>query len=168
MGRPAAPIAAVIALLALGSVHAQDSPEGWRSFEGTWSAIGRRQTVSTETRRVAAITALSGTVTVTNAPGLGAGFRADVITFDDGGSVGEGRAVWTDSRGDRVFSQLKGEPVDTGRRVLGTITGGTGRYAGISGDYALTWQYVVRGEEDVVQGRAVDLKGRFRRAGAAR
>src|SRR5262249_36715034 len=107
------------------------------------------------------------TVTITNAAGLGAGFRADVLALDDPGSRA-GRAVWAGPRGDPGFSQLKGRPVETGRRVLGPITGGTGRYTGMSGEYALTWQYVVQAEEDVVQGRAVDLKGRFRRAGAVR
>ena len=43
-----------------------------------------------------------------------------------------------------MFSELRGEPVATGRRVVGTITGGTGRYAGVTGDYSLTWQYVAQ------------------------
>ena len=41
-----------------------------------------------------------------------------------------GRAVWTDERGDQVFSELKGEWVGTGNRIVGTFIGGTGRYAG--------------------------------------
>jgi hypothetical protein len=75
-----------------------------------------------------------------------------------------GRAVWTDGRGDRIFSELKGEPLQTGRRISGTITGGTGRYAGVTGDYELTWQYVISTEGEIVQGRATDLRGRFRAA----
>jgi len=71
--------------------------------------------------------------------------------------------VWTDARGDRIFSVLKGEPLQTGRRIVATIADGTGAYAGVTGEYALTWQYVVSGEDDVVQGRTVDLTGRFRR-----
>ena len=54
--------------------------------------------------------------------------------FDDGQTLQRrdaGRAVQTDSRGDGVFSELRGEPVAAGRRVAGTITGGTGRYAGV-------------------------------------
>jgi hypothetical protein len=76
--------------------------------------------------------------------------------------------VWTDSHGDRVFSALRGQRIDTGRRISATITGGTGRYAGLVGEYQLTWQYVVRGEGDGVQGRAADLKGRFRLGEAPR
>jgi hypothetical protein len=73
--------------------------------------------------------------------------------------------VWTDARGDEVFSTLKGEPLQTGRRIVGAIGGGTGAYAGVTGEYELTWQYVVSGENDVVQGRTVNLKGRFRPTG---
>lgn len=72
--------------------------------------------------------------------------------------------MWTDARGDVVFSVLKGERLATGRRIAGTITGGTGRYAGLTGDWELTWQFVVETEEGEVQGRAADLRGRFRRA----
>ena len=88
---------------------------------------------------------------------------AEAIAFDDGRTLSVGRAVWTDARGDRVFSELKGEPVATGRRILGTITGGTGRYGGVVGDYELTWQYVAQDDDDAVQGRAVDLRGRIRK-----
>ena len=55
----------------------------------------------------------------------------------------------------------------TGRRLAGTITGGTGRYAGITGEYSLEWQYVVEGEQGAIQGRAVGLSGRFRTEGPA-
>ena len=79
-----------------------------------------------------------------------------------------GRAVWTDERGDRIFSRLRGEPLQTGKRLVGTITGGTGRYAGLEGEYSLTWQYVLPSEEGGVQGRAIGLTGRVRRAGTAR
>ena len=94
---------------------------------------------------------------------LGGGLLAEAIAFDDGRTLSVGRAVWTDARGDRVFSELRGEPVATGRRIAGTITGGTGRYAGVIGDYELTWQYVARDDDDAVQGRAVDLRGRIRK-----
>jgi len=75
-----------------------------------------------------------------------------------------GRAVWTDEHGDRLFSRLQGEPLETGKRIVGTITGGTGRYAGLEGEYSFTWQYVVVGAEDgQIQGRGVRLEGRVRR-----
>src|SRR5262249_38600539 len=94
--------------------------------------------------------------------GLPSAFRAQAIGFTDGDQFSAGRAVWTDSRGDLVFSVLKGERLATGRRIAGTITGGTGRYAGLTGNWELTWQFVVEADEGEVQGRATDLRGRFR------
>jgi hypothetical protein len=76
--------------------------------------------------------------------------------------------VWTDSSGNHVFSTFTAEAFESGRRLTGTITGGTGRFAGAAGDYTLTWQYVIRSEDDTINGRAVDLKGRIRRSGLPR
>jgi hypothetical protein len=140
--------------------QAQESPpDGWRVFQGSWSAVGRRHTLPTEGARAAAVVELSGAVVLIDAAG---GFQGEAIGFDDGGNLIAGRAVWTDARGDRVFSAFRGDSLQTGRHIVGTITGGTGRYAGVTGEYTLTWQYVVSAEDDVVQGRTVDLRGRFR------
>jgi hypothetical protein len=150
------------------AAHGQDrSREEWTTFSGTWSAVGHRQTLRTETDRAAAIVQLSGTLALSNpaASGLPVAFRAEAIGFDDGDGVGVGRAVWTDARGDVVFSVLNGERLETGRRISGAITGGTGRYAGVTGDWDLTWQFVVETDEGEVHGRAGDVNGRFRRAG---
>jgi len=95
---------------------------------------------------------------------MGVGFLAEVIGLSDDVQGLVGYAVWTDERGDRVFSALKGQKVGTGNHITGTITGGTGRYDGIAGDYEFQWQYVIEAEEGTVQGRAIDLKGRFRRS----
>ena len=152
------------------AVHAQEtSREAWNTFHGTWSAVGRRQTLRTEGEHPAAIIQLSGSVVLTGSRGSGgpgafsSAFHAELIGFTDGDQLGAGRAVWTDARGDLVFSVLKGERLATGRRITATITGGTGRYAGLTGDWELTWQFVVATDEGEVQGRAADLKGRFRR-----
>jgi hypothetical protein len=141
----------------------QVKPDGaWRTFSGSWSARGQRQVVATEGNGSAAIVHLSGAVVLARTD-LEGGLLGEAIAFDDGQKLSVGRAVWTDARGDRVFSELRGEPVATGRRVAGTITGGTGQYAGATGDYALTWQYVAQDVDDVIQGRAVDLQGRLRK-----
>jgi hypothetical protein len=136
--------------------------EGERTFSGSWSATGQQEMILTEGPRPASTVRLSGSLVVTGDSGLSRGFRGEAIGFDDGAAVRLGRSVWTDDRGDRIFSELKGEPLDRGRRWIGTITGGSGRYANMSGEYELTWQYVVRTEDGALQGRAADLKGRFR------
>jgi hypothetical protein len=52
--------------------------------------------------------------------------------------------------------------VEDGNRIAGTFTGGTGRYAGVTGDYTFRWQYVLESEDGSLSGRAIDLKGRAR------
>ena len=137
----------------------------WLEFHGSWSASGRRQSVATEGGGVATTITISGAVVLTAGEGLARGYSAEAIGFDDGHGTSVGRCVWTDDKGDRIFSSLKGEQVQTGKRAIGTITGGTGRYVGIEGEYSLTWQFVVPAEDDVIQGRTVSLAGRVRRAG---
>lgn len=134
----------------------------WRTFSGTWSVTGTRQTLPTEHGRDAVILHLSGAVVLTGAGGLGRGFHGETIGFDDAGSRRVGRWVWTDDLGDRIYGEVSGEPLETGRRFTATITGGSGRYAGIAGDFAFTWQYVVSPESGVVAGRTTGLQGRFR------
>jgi hypothetical protein len=75
--------------------------------------------------------------------------------------------VWTDEHGDRLFSRLKGEPLESGRRFVGAITGGTGRYAGLTGEFSFTWQFILSSEDGQVQTRAVSLSGRVRRGGGS-
>jgi hypothetical protein len=98
---------------------------------------------------------------------MGVGFRMQAIGLSDDVRGLVGHAVWTDERGDQVFSTLKGEKVGDGNRITGTITGGTGRYDGVGGDYEFQWQYVIEAEEGMIQGRAIGLKGRFRRGDGA-
>lgn len=133
------------------------------SFEGSWSASGRRHALALEDGKEAVIVEISGAVVLTSGEGLSGGFRGEAVGFDDGEGLSVGRSVWTDENGDRLFSRLKGEAIETGRRIVGSITGGTGRYAGLSGEYSFTWQYVLTAEDGRIQGRAVDLSGRIRR-----
>ena len=107
------------------------SPPGeWRTFEGNWTASGTRTSLDLESDHRASIVHLNGSLLLNGENTLGVGFRAEFLGFTDTQSGMVGRAVWTDERGDRVFSELKGEWVGTGNRVAGTFLGGTGRYAG--------------------------------------
>ena len=139
----------------------------WRTFEGTWTAAGTRRTLHLGTEDRAAIFDLSGSVLLTGAQRPAVGFRARAIGFSDSRAGMRGRCVWTDERGDMVYSELRGEFVGTGNHIVGTFVGGTGRYAGVTGDYTFQWQYVVDTEDGAVSGRVVDLKGRARLGPAA-
>ena len=92
----------------------------------------------------------------------GSGSRADVIALVDSETGFIGRGVWTDEKGDQVFSELKGEGTAANNRVTGTILGGTGQNAGITGSYEFSWQSVIETEDGSIQGTTAGLKGRFR------
>ena len=90
----------------------------------------------------------------------GVGFRAEVIALVDSETGLVGRSVWTDERGEQVFSELQGEVTADRNRITGKFLGGTGRYAGATGSYEFSWQWVMQAEDGTIQGRAIDLKGR--------
>jgi hypothetical protein len=138
------------------------SQGGWQTFGGTWTSSGTRQTLKLERDHYSSIFDLTGSLLVTGNHGLGVGFRARAIGFSDNPAGMQGRCVWTDERGDKIYSELKGEWVGTGRNIVGTFLGGTGRFAGITGGYSFEWKYVVESEDGTVSGSAVNLQGRAR------
>jgi hypothetical protein len=131
-------------------------------FEGSWNGVGSRHIISLGANRTGSIVDLTGTMLL-NGPGRpGVGFQAEVIGLADSGTGFQGRSVWTDEHGDQVYSELQGEGTAARNHITGTILSGTGRYAGLTGSYEFSWQWVMEGEEGTVQGRAIDLKGRVR------
>jgi hypothetical protein len=103
---------------------------------------------------------LSGAVSIRTGSGLSRGFRGEVLGFDDGTGLAAGRAVWTDERGDRIFSVLQGDVLAAGtRQMRAIITGGSGRYAGFTGEYEFTWRHLIAVDNAQVNGQAVNLRG---------
>jgi hypothetical protein len=152
------------ALLIAGCDRSTPPPTGLESgevrhFTGTWSATGNRQTMQLEPGHQAAIFKFSGSLLLTGPQRLTTGFKAEVIGFADSLSGSMGRSVWTDERGDQVFSELHGETINPGKVIKGRFLGGTGRFAGVSGEYSFKWQSLVRNEEGDESGRVVDLQG---------
>jgi hypothetical protein len=139
----------------------------WQEFGGSWSAAGTRRTMPLGDGRRAAILDLKGAMMLSGAGRPGVGFRSEVIAFSDSATGLIGRAVWTDERGDQVYSEMRGEGTAEKNRITGTILGGTGRYAGATGSWEFSWQYVIEAEDGVIQGRAIGLKGRVRAGPAA-
>lgn len=156
----------LLALAACGtepsSRGAAKGADGWHDFEGSWTAAGSVHTIPLGTGRQASLADLRGTLQLAGASRPAVGFRGDAIALTDSESGMVGRAAWTDERGDQVFSELRGGGPSKGSHVTGTFIGGTGRYAGATGNYEFTWQYVLAAEDGTVQGRAVGLKGRVR------
>lgn len=140
---------------------------GWHEFDGTWNAVGTRRTLTLGERGRSSLLDLQGTMLLGGAGRPGVGFRAESIALADARTGLVGRSVWTDERGDQVYSEFTGEGTAAKNRITGTFTGGTGRFAGITGGYEYSWQYVAETEDGTIQGRATGLKGRFRIGAAA-
>ncbi len=130
-----------------------------RAFVGNWSATGTRETLSLESGRWAAIFRLSGSLLLTGEQRPGLGFRSEIIGFSDSRTGVQARCVWTDERGDEVFSELTGKEAGPGKPIEGRFIGGTGRYAGVTGEYSFEWQRLVDSDDGKVSGRVVGLKG---------
>ena len=143
------------------------APGEWLEFEGSWSAAGSRHTISLGKDRSGSIVALKGTMLLAGPGRPGVGFQSEVIGLVDSATGFQGRSVWTDEHGDQLFSELRGEGTAAKNRLTGTILSGTGRYAGVTGSYEFSWQWVMDGEDGAVHGRATDLKGRVRPGPAA-
>ena len=161
----------VLVALALSAAGCGPAPEPpgsvaasgeWREFEGSWNAAGTRRTIPLGADRRGSIIDLRGTMLLAGPGRPGVGFHSEVIALVDSGTGLLGRSVWTDERGEQVFSELKGEGTAAKNQIAGTILGGTGRYAGATGTYEFSWQFVVEAEDGSIQGRAIGLKGRVR------
>jgi hypothetical protein len=136
------------------------APGGWLEFEGSWNGVGSRHTISLGEDRRGSIVDLKGTMLLTGPGRPAVGFQSEVIGLTDSATGFQGRSVWTDEHGDQLYSELQGEGTAAKNRIAGTILSGTGRYAGMTGSYEFSWQWVMEGEDGAVHGRAVDLKGR--------
>jgi hypothetical protein len=134
----------------------------WREFEGSWNAAGSRRTIPLGADRRGSVIDLRGAMLLAGPGRPGVGFRSEVIALVDSSTGLLGRSVWTDERGDQVFSELKGEGTASKNHITGTILGGTGRFEGVTGTYEFSWRFVIEAEDGSIQGSAVGLKGRVR------
>lgn len=138
------------------------APGEWHTFAGNWIATGTRSTIPLGAERRASIANLEGTMLLYGDNRPARGFRGEAIVFNDTGAGAEGRAVWTDSDGSQIFSELHGTGVARGKKIEGTFIGGTGRFTGATGSFGFTWQFVIDSEDGGIQGQTSDLSGRIR------
>lgn len=171
VARCALAAALIAATIACGSETPEPAPttaEGWHEFSGSWTAAGRRKLLQLGPQRSVAVVEVSGSLLLSGASRPALGFRGEAITFADDATGMLGRAVWTDERGEQLYSELTAERSDGALAIRGRFVGGSGRYAGAEGEYAFGWQYLIESEAGEVQGRAVGLTGRVRVGAAAR
>ena len=141
---------------------AASSDGAWHEFEGIWTAAGSRSIMHLGGNRQAAVSNFNGSLVLAGPSRLNVGFRSWAIVFHDNATGLIGRAVWTDENGEEAYSELRGEGSATNNKIVGTFVGGTGRYAGVTGDYEFSWRFMLENEDGSVQGQSVGLKGRVR------
>jgi hypothetical protein len=159
---------AFVALLAVNACsparrtsESVSADRAWHEFEGTWTATGNRYTMSLGSDRRVRIANLSGSLLLSGPSRPAVGFRAQTLVFSDSLTGMMGRAVWTDDRGDQVYSELRGQGTETDNKIVGTFLGGTGPYSGATGSYEFSWRFMLEAEDGSVQGQSVGLKGRI-------
>jgi len=76
---------------------------------------------------------VSGSLLLSGPTRPAVGFQGNALTFADDLTGMLGRAVWTDDRGDQLFSELKGSRAGESLRIEGRFVGGTGRFQGATG-----------------------------------
>jgi hypothetical protein len=165
----AATMLGVVALAGCGQADefAPPSADGWHAFEGSWNAAGSRRSIPLGEGRRGSIIELRGTLLLVGPGRPGVGFHAETIALVDTATGLVGRGVLTDERGDQVYTEVTGEGTAAQNRITATILGGSGRYAGATGGYEFSWQFMIEADDGAIQGRAVGLKGRVRLADAA-
>jgi hypothetical protein len=160
-------IAVVALMLITACSHAaapasQAPPGEWHTFTGNWIATGTRSTIPLGADRRASIADLEGTMLLSGDSRPARGFLGEAIVFNDTGASAEGRGVWTDSDGSKIFSEFHGTGIAGGKKIEGTFIGGTGRFMGATGSFTFTWQFVIDTEDGRIQGQTSDLSGRIR------
>lgn len=160
---------ALAALLTFNACSPADRPSEpvpalseWHEFEGTWTATGSRRTMVLGDDRRVRTANLSGALLLAGSSRPAVGFRAETLVFSDSVTGMIGRAVWTDDRGDQVYSELQGEGTETNNKIVGKFLGGTGRYSGAAGTYEFSWRFMLEADDGSMQGQSVGLKGRIR------
>jgi len=159
----------VAGALFAGGCGPVETPQGaparageWREFSGRFTATGRKHVLGLGGERRASIVDYDGSMLLSGPLRPAVGFRVQAIAFNDSETGMVGRAAWTDERGNQVFSAMHGEGTRTGNKVVGTFLGGTGPYAGATGDYEFSWKFMLETDDGTVQGQALGLKGRVR------
>jgi hypothetical protein len=152
-----------VLLCAATASHAELQKSG--TFQGSWTATGTAQTLDLGESRSASILRLRGTIVTESAEGLTLALQSDCIGLNlrDDRTTGIGRCVWTDSDGDRVFSEVTGALSGMVSKLRGHFIGGTGKYAGLEGGYELEWRYIrAIEEENTIHGYSTSLTGSWK------
>ncbi len=150
------------ALLLPCAAQAQWPEEDSGSFTGYWAMSGTVHILELPDGGLASAGGLTGSVTVQTSQGPVPSFETDCVIFADTRG-GTGRCVWTATSGDLVLVELQSDGPAGSGRARGTFSGGTGRFASLSGRFQFEWSYAVDGGKDAeLSGNTVSMSGLYR------
>jgi hypothetical protein len=141
--------------------HAAESGE----FKGTMIANGTRTSFPFGDGRQVFTFKLAGHVNLQTSLRKTKDYWSECIGLADSVSGIVGRCVWKDLVGPEIYITLQSDKLQQGSQVTGTIIGGTGPLAGISGDLTFNWSSVITLTESdgvvSVTGQTKNLGGRY-------
>jgi hypothetical protein len=135
-------------------------------FRGTMIANGTRTPFPFGDGRQVFTFKISGHVNLQSNLAKKKDYWAECVGLADSVTGINGRCVWKDLAGPEIYITLLSDRLQQGSKVYGTIVGGTGNLAGISGDMAFSWSSVISqadAEGTVsVTGETRDISGNYR------
>ena len=142
--------------------HAAESGE----FNGSWIANGTRTPFPFGDGRQVFTFRIAGHVLLKTALGKKKDYWSECVGLGDSVTGIIGRCVWKDLAGPEIYLTLASDRLKQGSQVTGTIVGGTGDFAGISGDLSFNWSSITDMTDAdgtvTVTGQTRNLGGRFR------
>jgi len=143
--------------------HAAESGE----FKGAWIANGSRAPFTFGNERQVFTFKLSGHVNLQHTSlSKQKDYWAECVGLADSVTGVVGRCVWKDLAGPEIYLTVQSDRLQQGGRVTGTIVGGTGHLAGISGEMSFNWSSVIfqTDAEGIanVSGQTMNLAGSYR------
>lgn len=142
--------------------HAADAGE----FKGSWIANGTRNPFPFVADRQVYTFKLAGHVSLETTLGKAKDYWSECVGLADSATGVIGRCVWKDLAGPEIYITLQGDKLEQGGLISGTIAGGSGTLAGISGELTFNWAAVVALPDAdgtvTVTGQTRNLVGRYR------
>lgn len=136
------------------------------TFSGTWTLEGKVKVVEEEGMALTVFDYEGKLVLEAATGGLRRAFDTECVGVSDE-SGGLGRCAWKDEEGDVIILQVVGAvigPAGTLRESAGLIIAGSGKYAGIEGEFAADWLFIDSSiEPGKVMGRNTRLSGSWKR-----
>jgi hypothetical protein len=142
--------------------HAAESGE----FKGTMIANGTRTPFPFGDGRQVFTFKLGGHVNLQTPLGKKKDYWSECVGLADSTTGVVGRCTWKDLDGPEIYLTIQSDKLQQGNQVTGTIVGGSGKLAGISGDLSFNWSSVITqtDAEGIVNvtGQTKNLAGHYR------